>query len=288
MKISKYVQLHFIILLWGFTPVLGKLISIDAYDLVWYRLLFSALSLYIYMRYKGISLRIKKKNLLIILATGLIVGIHWFFFYYAIKVSNVSATMAGFSTVTLFGSLFQPLLLKKKFYWTDVIYGIAISGGLIVILNFESIYFWGIFYGIIAAITAAFFGIYNGKLIQKNNAVVITFYEFIGALFFISILKLYNHSESYFPTLNLLDLIWLLVLSLACTTLAFTLSVEILKYFTPLTVIITNNLEPIYGIVFSIIIFGQSEYMSFGFYIGIAIILLSVFTYPFISAKFKK
>ena len=140
MKISKYVQLHFIILLWGFTPVLGKLISIDAYDLVWYRLLFSALSLYIYMRYKGISLRIKKKNLLIILATGLIVGIHWFFFYYAIKVSNVSATMAGFSTVTLFGSLFQPLLLKKKFYWTDVIYGIAISGGLIVILNFESIY----------------------------------------------------------------------------------------------------------------------------------------------------
>ena len=288
MKISKYVQLHFIILLWGFTPVLGKLISIDAYDLVWYRLLFSALSLYIYMRYKGISLRIKKKNLLIILATGLIVGIHWFFFYYAIKVSNVSATMAGFSTVTLFGSLFQPLLLKKKFYWTDVIYGIAISGGLIVILNFESIYFWGIFYGIIAAITAAFFGIYNGKLIQKNNAVVITFYEFIGALFFISILKLYNHSESYFPTLNLLDLIWLLALSLACTTLAFTLSVEILKYFTPLTVIITNNLEPIYGIVFSIIIFGQSEYMSFGFYIGIAIILLSVFTYPFISAKFKK
>ncbi|MEI6595778.1 MAG: DMT family transporter [Bacteroidota bacterium] len=288
MKISKYVQLHFIILLWGFTPVLGKLISIDAYDLVWYRLLFSALSLYIYMRYKGISLRIKKKNLLIILATGLIVGIHWFFFYYAIKVSNVSATMAGFSTVTLFGSLFQPLLLKKKFYWTDVIYGIAISGGLIVILNFESIYFWGIFYGIIAAITAAFFGIYNGKLIQKNNAVVITFYEFIGALFFISILKLFNHSESYFPTLNLLDLIWLLVLSLACTTLAFTLSVEILKYFTPLTVIITNNLEPIYGIVFSIIIFGQSEYMSFGFYIGIAIILLSVFTYPFISAKFKK
>jgi drug/metabolite transporter (DMT)-like permease len=169
-----------------------------------------------------------------------------------------------------------------------VIYGIAISVGLIVILNFEKFYFWGIFYGIIAAITGAFFGIYNGKLILKNNAVVITFYEFIGALFFISILKIFNHSENYLPTLNLQDFIWLLILSLACTTLAFTMSIEILKYFSPLTVIITNNLEPIYGIVFSVIIFGQSEYMSVGFYIGTAIILASVFTYPFFSEKFKK
>ncbi len=255
MKISKYVQLHFIILLWGFTPVLGKLISIDAYDLVWYRLLFSALSLYLYLRYKGLSLSISKKDLVIILATGLVVGLHWFCFYHAIKISNVSVTMAGFSSITLFGSLFQPLLLKKKFYWTDVFYGIAISVGLIVILNFESIYFWGIVYGVIAAITAAFFGIYNGKLILKNNAVVITFYEFVGAFLFISVLKFFNHSDSYIPALGMLDLIWLLMLSIACTTLAFTMSVDILKYFTPLTVIITNNLEPIYGIVFSIIIF---------------------------------
>ena len=288
MKISKYVQLHFIILLWGFTPVLGKLISIDAYDLVWYRLLFSALSLYLYLRYKGLSLSISKKDLVIILATGLVVGLHWFCFYHAIKISNVSVTMAGFSSITLFGSLFQPLLLKKKFYWTDVFYGIAISVGLIVILNFESIYFWGIVFGVIAAITAAFFGIYNGKLILKNNAVVITFYEFVGAFLFISVLKFFNHSDSYIPALGMLDFIWLLVLSIACTTLAFTMSVDILKYFTPLTVIITNNLEPIYGIVFSIIIFGSSEYMSLGFYIGTAIILASVFTYPFISAKLKK
>ena len=288
MKISKYVQLHFIILLWGFTPVLGKLISIDAYDLVWYRLLFSALSLYLYLRYKGLSLSISKKDLVIILATGLVVGLHWFCFYHAIKISNVSVTMAGFSSITLFGSLFQPLLLKKKFYWTDVFYGIAISVGLIVILNFESIYFWGIVFGVIAAITAAFFGIYNGKLILKNNEVVITFYEFVGAFLFISVLKFFNHSDSYIPALGMLDFIWLLVLSIACTTLAFTMSVDILKYFTPLTVIITNNLEPIYGIVFSIIIFGSSEYMSLGFYIGTAIILASVFTYPFISAKLKK
>jgi drug/metabolite transporter (DMT)-like permease len=288
MKINKYVLLHFIILLWGFTPVLGKLISLDAYDLVWYRLLFSVISIYIYMKWKGISLRINKKDMLIILGTGVIVGIHWFFFYHAIKVSNVAVALAGFSTITLFGSLFQPLLLNKKFYWTDLIYGVAIGVGLIVILNFESLYIWGIIYGIFAAITGAFFGIYNGKLIEKNEATVITFFEFIGAFIFISILKLFSENDTFFIALGTHDLIWLLVLSLFCTTLAFTLSIEILKDFTPLTVIITNNLEPIYGIVFSLILFQQSEYMSVGFYIGTGIILISVFTYPFISAKLKK
>ena len=287
-RINKYIQLHFIILLWGFTPVLGKLISINDYDLVWYRLIISTLGLYIYIRFKGISLRVNKKDLLIILGTGMVVGIHWFFFYHAIKVSNVSVSLAGFSTITLFGSLFQPILLKKKFYWSDLIYGVAISVGLIVILNFEHLYFWGIIFGILAAVTGAFFGIYNGKLIKKNNAAVITFYEFTGAFIFISILKLFNNSENYFPVIHTVDLLWLLVLSLVCTTLAFTLAIEILKIFSPLTVIITNNLEPIYGIVFSVLIFGQSEYMSAGFYIGTAIILASVFTYPFFSAKFKR
>lgn len=288
MKIQKYLLLHFIILLWGFTPVLGKLISLDAYDLVWYRLLFSLISLYLYLRYKGESLRIDPKQLFIILGTGIIVGIHWFFFYHAIKVSNVAVALAGFSTITLFASLFQPLLLKKKFYWTDLLYGLAIGVGLIVILNFEKLYFFGILYGIIAAITGAFFGIYNGKLIKDNNPSSIAFYEFAGAFAFISLIKLVNRGNNFLPDLGLTDFLWLIILSVFCTTLAFTLSIKILRDFTPLTVIITNNLEPIYGIVFSLIIFRQSEYMSIGFYTGTAIILVSVFTYPFISEKFKK
>lgn len=188
----------------------------------------------------------------------------------------------------MFASLFQPLLLKKKFFWGDLIYGIATAAGLMVIVNFETAYIWGIIFGIFAAITAAFFGIYNGKLILHNNAFVITFYEFAGAFLFLSILKLFNSDRAYFLPLSFADIFWLIILSVFCTTLAFTMGIEILKQFTPLTVIITNNLEPIYGIVFSLIIFGQSEYMSTGFYIGAAIILISVFTYPLITARFKK
>lgn len=219
---------------------------------------------------------------------GLVVGMHWFFFYHAIKVSNVSITMAGFSTMTLFASFMQPLLLKKKFFWGDAFYGVVIFIGLAIILSFESGAFLGVLYGILAALTGAFFGTYNGKLIAKHNSSVITLVEFIGALIIISLIKLLMQTDSFLPALSMDDFIWLLVLSVLCTTVAFTMSVEIMKYFTPFTVIITNNLEPIYGVVFSLLLFGQSEIMSSHFYMGAVIILICVFTYPGFKRKFDK
>jgi len=287
-KASNYLLLHFIIFLWGFTPVLGKLISLQALDLVFWRLAFSLLSLFIYLKYKGASLKITLKDFGHLMGWGAVVGIHWFCFYHAIKVSNVSIALAGFSTITLFASILQPILLKKKFFWGDALYGLIIVAGLLVILQFEKFYAIGIVYGIFAAVTAALFGIYNGKLIQKHDAGKITFYEFLGALVTISLLQAFNGElgNIRFPVST--DLIYLLILSLACTTLAFTLSVEILKKIDPLTVIITNNLEPIYGVVFSILIFGQSEMMSSGFYLGASVLLFAVFTYPFFKRRFYK
>jgi drug/metabolite transporter (DMT)-like permease len=286
-EINKYLLLHFIILLWGFTPVLGKLISLQALDLVFWRLTFSLISLYAYLRYKGTSLQISLKDLGHLLGWGAIVGLHWYFFYHAIKVSNVSIALAGFSTITLFASVLQPIMLKKKFFWGDALYGVIIVIGLLVILQFEKFYAAGILFGILAAITAAMFGIYNGKLIQKHEAGKITFYEFLGALITISIFQMVvgKLTDIRFPMQS--DLIYLLLLSVFCTTLAFTLSVEILMKIDPLTVIITNNLEPIYGVVFSIILFGESEMMSSGFYAGASVLLFAVFTYPFFKRKFN-
>ncbi len=285
--INKYILLHFIILLWGFTPVLGKLISLQALDLVFWRLTFSLLSLYMYLKYKGTSLRVSFKDLLHLLGWGAIVGLHWYFFYHAIKVSNVSIALAGFSTITLFASVLQPFMLNKKFFWGDALYGLIIVAGLLVILQFETFYASGIVFGILAAITAAMFGIYNGKLIQHHEAGKITFYEFLGALLTISIFQgmVGAIEDISFPQTS--DLIYLLILSIVCTTLAFTLSVEILKKIDPLTVIITNNLEPIYGVVFSLILFGESEMMSGGFYAGAAVLLFAVFTYPFFKRKYS-
>jgi len=289
MKLNKYLQLHIIIFLWGFTPVLGKLITLNSYDLVWYRLLFAALSLYIFMRWKNVNLKIDGKALFEMSLMGVVVGAHWFFFYHAIKVSNVSMALAGFSTITLFASLLQPILLNKKFFWGDLIYGLVIAVGLTIILQFEGFYAMGVIYGILAAFTGALFGVYNGKLIAKHEASKITLIEFLVAFIFITVLKILMQNETNFIPLPVnSDIIYLLFLSIFCTTLAFTWSIEILKDFSPLTVIITNNLEPIYGVVFSLLLFGESEVMSAGFYAGAVVILLSVFTYPYVQQKFLK
>lgn len=283
---NKYLQLHIIILLWGFTPVIGKFITLQAVDLVWYRLLIAALSLYLYIRYKKISLKMERKQLGIIFLMGVVVGMHWFFFYHAIKVSNVSIALSGFATMTLFASLLQPILLGKKFFWGDLLYGLFILVGLTVILNAEHLYIAGVVYGILAALTGAIFGVYNGKLITKHEASSITLFEFMGAFVLLTLMKLFSTDSSFIPTISSNDIIGLLLLGIVCTTLAFTWSIHILKYFSPFTVIITNNLEPVYGIVFSVLLFGETEVMSTGFYIGTLIILSSVFTYPLVKQKF--
>jgi drug/metabolite transporter (DMT)-like permease len=284
---SKLVELHVIVLLWGFTPILGKLISFGALDLVWYRLVFALGSLYLLMVIRGKSLKLEWKHMLHFMLIGSVVGLHWYYFYHSIKVSNVSVTMAGFSTLTLFASVMQPLLLKEKFFWGDLFYGLLLLAGLGIIFKFETQHIPGLIFGILAAFTGAFFGVYNGRLIPQHNAYKITFYEFAGALVVISIARLFTSDDvsSYIPALSMSDTVFVLLLSVLCTSVAFTWSIEILKVFTPLTVIITNNLEPVYGIVFSVILFGDTEYMSTGFYIGAAIILVSVFTYPLIKSR---
>jgi drug/metabolite transporter (DMT)-like permease len=283
---NKYLQLHVIILLWGFTPVIGKFISLQAVNLVWCRLLIAALSLFIYIKFKGISLVMDRKQLGIIFSMGIVVGLHWYFFYHAIKVSNVSIALSGFATMTLFASLLQPLLLGKKFFWGDLLYGLFILVGLSVILNAEHLYMAGIVYGILAALTGAIFGVYNGKLINTHEASSITLFEFIGAFVLLTFMKIFSDEATFIPTVSTNDIIGLLLLSIVCTTLAFTWSIHILKYFSPFTVIITNNLEPVYGIIFSILLFGETEVMSTGFYVGTLIILSSVFTYPVVKQKF--
>ena len=295
MKFNKYLILHFIILLWGFTPVLGKLISLPAIELVWWRLLFSLLSLYAYARFKGVSFHLSIKQILPLLGWGTVVGAHWYCFYHAIKVSNVSVAMMGFSSITLFASLLQPIMLKKKFFWGDLIYGLVIMIGLWIVSEAETVYLSGIIFGILAALLGALFGVYNGSLINRYDSAQITLFEFLGAFILmtgISYVELYQNGLGFtwmpFELPGTHDLIFLLVLSILCTTLAFTLSVEILKKIDPLTVIITNNLEPIYGVVFSVLLFKDSEIMSPSFYAGAAILLVSIFSYPLIKRRLQQ
>ncbi|PHS54732.1 MAG: EamA family transporter [Lutibacter sp.] len=276
-KLTNYLQLHLLVFIWGFTAILGALISIDAIPLVWYRMFFAVIFILIYFLISKKSLRIPPKALLKFLFTGIIIALHWIAFFSAIKIANVSIALVAMSTGALFTSLIEPLFFKRKLIFLELFFGLIVIAGLYLIFNVESNYTLGIIYALIASFLSALFTVLNGLYIKKHEADVITFYQLLFGVGFITfyVLATSNFSLSDF-TLKNLDLIYLLILSSICTAYAFIVSVKIMKYLTPYTVMLTINLEPVYGIILAVIIFGEKEKMSSQFYIGATVIIITV------------
>jgi drug/metabolite transporter (DMT)-like permease len=286
-QIGQYVHLHFIVLLLGFTAILGALISLDAITLVWWRMLFAIGGLYIYLIYRGIGLKIGFLQFLHLASIGIIVALHWITFFHAIKVSNVSVTLGVFASTTLFTSFLEPLLQRRKIFWLEILIGLIIIGGIYLIFQYEMQYVAGIVFSLLSALLNSLFVVLNRNISRKWNPTVISFYEMIGGFTAISIYFLvwWQPQVSTFQ-LSWSDLGWILVLSLLCTSYAFTAIVQIMKQLSAYTVVLAINLEPVYGIFLAYLIFGKSETMSVGFYMGTLIILISVFIYPFLKRKF--
>lgn len=276
-KLKSYFQLHFIVFIWGFTAVLGKLISLDALPLVWYRMLIAVSIIFLYIKVSKIPLVVTKRLMFGFLFSGLVIAMHWFTFFQAIKVSNISVTLACLSTGALFASILEPIFYGKKIVVYEVLFGLFVVFGLGIIFNVEGNYIEGILLALTSAFLSAMFSVINGKFAQYNDAAVITFYELLGGVGFFSIYLLFSGSftEDFFR-ISTNDLLWLFVLGSVCTAYAFLASVKVMKYLTPYTVMLTINLEPIYGIILGILVFSESEKMSTEFYIGASIIVLTV------------
>lgn len=287
MKASSLAKFHVIVFIWGFTAILGKLISLQAINLVWYRVLFTLVSLWIYFRFIRFKLVLPVKAIFYILGIGLIVGFHWFCFYHAIKVSNVSITLISLSTITLFTSLLEPLFFRRAVSLPEVFLALVVIAGITLIFRFESGYSAGIFYGIMAAFAGSLFVVLNGKIANKYPAYSITFFEIGGAMVLLSAMMLLDGSLGFPPLPSMNDLALLIVLSVACTAIPFVVSVHLMKELSPFTVNMITNLEPVYGIVLSLLIFGDDEYMSPGFYAGTLLILFAIFTYIFLKKRNK-
>ncbi|KGO89457.1 DMT family transporter [Flavobacterium suncheonense] len=276
-KLKSYFHLHFIVFVWGFTAVLGKLITLDALPLVWYRMLIAVSIIFAYIKIVKLPLKISRRLLLGFLFSGLVIALHWFTFFQAIKVSNISVTLACLSTGALFASVLEPVFYGKKIVLYEVLFGLLVVFGLGIIFRVEGNYIEGILLALTSAFLSALFSVINGKFAKQNDAAIITFYELLGGVSFFSIYLLFNGSFTQdFFRISLSDLLWLLVLGSVCTAYAFLASVKVMKYLTPYTVMLTINLEPIYGIILGIIVFSESEKMSTDFYIGAAIILITV------------
>lgn len=279
--------LHFTVLIWGFTGVLGELITVPALHLVWYRVLIAGISLWLYFLYSKKSIRVSKAQMLQYLGVGMLVGTHWMLFFHAIKISTVSVTLVTLSSVTLFTAILEPIINRTKISVADIVVGLVIIFGIYLIFKFEFQYFWGIIFGLSCAFCASIFSIFNARMVKKGSPTSITFYEMIGAWIGVSLVMLVTGQFNEHLWLSQSDLIYLLILGVGCTAVAYVLGVAVMKELSAFTVALTTNMEPVYGIILALLIFGQKETMSTGFYSGAIIVLAAVFVYPYLKAKLK-
>ncbi len=281
--------LHVVVLIFGLTGILGKLISANSYLLVWYRVLIGVAAIAIYFLISKHSFKINKKILKQTFMVGCLIAIHWVAFFEAIKQSTVSIALVCLSSSTLFTALIEPLYFKRKIKGYELFLGLLIIVGLVLIFNFEFSYLTGIVLGILAAVFSSWFTVINGVLVKETNSKTLSFYELLGALLILSSYLIFTNlgnMEAFLIPVS--DIKWLLILGIICTAFAFIMSVEVMKKISPFTVVISINLEPIYSIIIAVILWPESEIMSTGFYVGMCIVLSAIFLNAFFKFRADK
>ncbi|MFD2907899.1 DMT family transporter [Flavobacterium ardleyense] len=288
-NLKSYFHLHIIVFIWGFTAVLGKLVSLEALDLVWYRMFFAAVIMVAVILITRERIKVPLHILAGFIISGIIIALHWLTFYQAIKVSNVSITLACLSTGAFFASILEPIFYKRKVIWYEVLFGLIVIFGLGIIFKVETQYTAGIYLAVTSAFLSALFSVINGKYAKEYNPNVISIYELSSGVIFISIYLFFagNFTPAFFA-LSLNDLLWLLILSSVCTAYAFSASIKVMKFLSPFTVMLTINLEPIYGIFLVLLIFPENEKMSPMFYLGALIILATVIANGIMKSRKKR
>jgi drug/metabolite transporter (DMT)-like permease len=276
-KNNSLILLHIIIIIWGFTGILGKLINLNSDAIVWNRMTISFIALLLIQLIQNKSIIVSVKNLLKYSFIGLLIAIHWICFFESIKLSTVSLALICLSSVSLFTAILDPIIKKKKILVYEILLSLLVILGIFIVFKHETLYYQAIILSILSAFFAALFTIFNHQLINSNHeAMTITIWEMLGGALGMTIYLILRNDfdQSIIPIET--DLIYILILALICTAFAFYASVEVMKKITPFTTNLSVNLEPIYAIILALIFFGDQEKMSDGFYIGATIILSSI------------
>ena len=286
-NLKHFIHLHFLVFIAGFTAILGELIINSPEVIVWHRMFIGSTLLGLYMLFSKRSFKIDLNLFFKYSFLGLIIALHWITFFEAIEQSNISVTLAMFSTAAFFTSFIEPIVFKRKMIFYEVFLGLIVAFGVYLIFNAEFEYLNGIILGLLSALFASFFSVLNGLMIKTNNAVSISFYEFVSGMFFITLFLIFNND---FTTILIEDIFslnyfYIFLLGSVCTAYAFMASVYLLKFISPYSVVLTYNLEPIYGIIMAIIFFGDNEKMSLSFYLGLFLILFSVISNMYIKKR---
>lgn len=290
-KFKHLIHLHFLVFIAGFTAILGKLISLESINLVWFRMLFALVLMFIYIKFRAIHFKVNSKALLEFCFGGIIIALHWVTFFESINQSNVSIALAMFSSGAFFASIIEPLIFKRQLIWYEIIFGIFVIVGVSLIFQSEYRFINGILLGISSAFFSSLFAVFNGKLIKTHKASVISFYEFVFGVIFLSVVLIFK-SENFFTSdffhVSSTDLLYLFILASVCTAYAFIAATHVMKYLSPYTVVLTYNLEPIYGVFMALYLFGDNEKMSTPFYVGALMIITTVLANGFLKNYQKK
>lgn len=288
-----YLELHLAVFLFGFTAILGDLIQLSALLIVWWRVLLTSLSLAVIVRVVRLFRNLPWQKTLKFMGIGVIVAVHWVTFYGAIKLSNASIGVVAMATTSFFTSLLEPLIMRQKIKWYELMLGLLIVPGMALIVNSTDFsMLTGLAVGLLSALLAALFATLNKKLITHSDERSITFLEMSSACLFLTIvIPVYawvtDTSLSIMPP-TLLDWGYLIILALVCTTFAYVLALRSLQHLSAFASNLSINLEPVYGILLAWILLNEHEELDTGFYLGAGIIVLAVFSYPLLKRRFEK
>lgn len=288
-----YIELHIAVFLFGFTAILGDLISLSAVNLVWWRVLLTSVSLLFLINAARLFRTLPRRRLWQFLGIGVLVALHWLAFFGSIKLANASIALVAVSTTSFFTSLIEPLLMRQRIKWYEIGLGVLIVPGMILVVNgAETAVLQGLLAGFAAAFLASLFTTLNKKLLGQYNAMEVTFLELGSAWAFLSLVLPVHFfvNDLNFNTLipDKTDWIYLIVLALLCTTLGYVLALRSLRELTAFAGNLTVNLEPVYGIIMAWLILNENEELTGNFYWGVAIILLAVFSYPILRRLERK
>ncbi len=289
--LRSYIYLHIAVFLFGFTGILGYVIDLPAITLVWWRSLLTWLMLLPYMFYTNGFKHVTKRSFAIFTGIGCIVALHWISFYGSIKLANSSVAMICLATISVMTVFCEAWFNKKSILWKDAFIGIAIIPGILLIIqNISTQYKFGFIVGLIAAGLSAIFATLNKKFVQSLHSISITWIELFAVWAFITLMLPFyyniNPEAKFLP--NESDLFYLIILSLFCTVISYVLVLKSLQHISAFSAMLTFNLETIYGIILSIIILHEHRQMNAWFYVGVLLILVSVFLHPYLNKSRQK
>ena len=279
-----YIELHFAVVLFGVTAILGELISLSAITLVWWRVLLAGIAYFIFLRIANRHVPSIGKHEMKYIWIGFLIAIHWITFYGAVKLSNASIGVISMATTSIFAALLEPVIVGKKFRWLEVLVGLLMIPGMYLVVNeLDTGQIIGFSVGLFSAFMSSLFACYNKKYLVKDQEARISMIEMFAACLFCTPFVIYYSvvkDQNFMPVG--MDYVYLIILAIACTTVAFLLTLRSMNYVSAFVSNLAINLEPVYGILLAILLFNQHKELNLQFYIGVIMIMLIIFSFPFL------